>query len=112
MSFIVKVVQPSGILDRNKAFQFDQEINEIIASKADVVLIDFQNIEFMDSSGLGVLVNAIKTVKSARRKIVVCSLNNQVRMLFELAGVDRLLEIYTNREAVYNALSQAEISGV
>lgn len=112
MNFLVKAVQPSGILDKTKALQFELEVNEIIASKADVVLIDFQNIDFMDSSGLGVLVNAIKKVKSAKRKIVVCSLNNQVRMLFELAGLDRVLEIYRNREAVYNALSQAEISGV
>lgn len=112
MNFLVKVVQPSGILDKTKALQFDLEINEIIASKADVVLIDFQNIDFMDSSGLGVLVNAIKKVKSAQRQIVVCSLNNQVRMLFELAGLDRLIKIYRNREAVYNALSQTEISGV
>ncbi len=111
MNPIVKVVQPSGILDRTKAIQFDQEITASLAAEADLVLLDFQDINFMDSSGLGVLVNAIKMVKSARRQIAVCSINHQVRMLFELAGVDRLLEIYPNRDAVYNALSRAELSG-
>lgn len=111
MNPLVKVIQPSGILDRTKAIQFDREITELLAAGTDLVLLDFQDISFMDSSGLGVLVNALKAVKSARRKIAVCSINHQVRMLFELAGVDRLLEIYPNREAVYSAISRAELSG-
>lgn len=105
MSPVLKVIHPVGLLDRTKASQFNQEISNCVepssekaASGADVVLIDFKDVTFMDSSGLGAVVLAIKTVQSSGSQIYVCSLNNQVKMLFELAGLDKVIEIYENQD--------------
>jgi anti-anti-sigma factor len=104
MSPVVKVVQPSGILDGTKAGQFRQEISNLVDSGVDVVLIDFQDVTFMDSSGLGALVLALKTVRAAGGKLFICSVNEQIRMLFELTSMDRVFDIYPNREEFENAL--------
>jgi anti-anti-sigma factor len=53
MNPVVKVVQPFGILDGTKAGQFRQEIANLVESNVDIVLIDFKDVTFMDSSGLG-----------------------------------------------------------
>ena len=95
---VVKVVQPSGILDGSKAAQFRQEISDLVASNVDLVLIDFKNVSFMDSSGLGSLVLALKTVRAAGGKLFVCSVNEQIKMLFELTSMDRVFEIFPTRE--------------
>ena len=107
MSPVVKVIHPVGLLDRTKASQFNQEISNCVdtssdksdntESGADVVLIDFKDVTFMDSSGLGAVVLAIKTVQSAGSQIYVCALNNQVKMLFELAGLDKVIEIFEHQ---------------
>ncbi len=98
MSSVVKVIQPFGLLDRTKSGQFHQEINNCLEAGANLILIDFKDVTFMDSSGLGAVVLAIKTVQSAGQKIFVCGLNHQVRMLFELAGLDKVIEIFENQD--------------
>ncbi|MBE9124602.1 MULTISPECIES: STAS domain-containing protein [unclassified Coleofasciculus] len=97
MSPVVKIVQPSGILDGTKAGQFRQEISDLVKSNVDIVLIDFQDVTFMDSSGLGALVLALKTVRAAGGKLFVCSVNEQIKMLFELTSMDRVFEIFPTR---------------
>lgn len=98
MSPVVKVVQPSGILDGTKAGHFRQEISSLMESNVDIVLIDFQDVTFMDSSGLGALVLALKTVRAAGGKLFICSVNEQIKMLFELTSMDRVFEIFPSRE--------------
>ncbi|NJL88489.1 MAG: STAS domain-containing protein [Coleofasciculaceae cyanobacterium SM2_1_6] len=98
MSTLVKVVQPTGILDGTKAGQFRQEISQLVEDKAEVVLIDFRDVTFMDSSGLGALVLALKTVRASGGKMFICSVNEQIRMLFELTSMDRVFQIFTSRD--------------
>lgn len=98
MTTVVKYIQPSGILDGTKATSFRQEISEQVDAGADIVLIDFKEVTFMDSSGLGALVLALKTVRAAGSQLVVCSINEQIRILFELTSMDRVFEIFPNRE--------------
>lgn len=107
MSPVVKIVQPSGILDGTKAGQFRQEISNLVDNGANIVLIDLKEVTFMDSSGLGALVLALKTVRAAGGKLFICSINEQVKMLFELTSMDRVFEIYANRDAFNNALLSA-----
>jgi anti-sigma B factor antagonist len=98
MSPVVKYVEPSGILDGTKASEFRQEISESVEKGAAIILIDFNDVTFMDSSGLGALVLALKTVRAAGIKLYICSINDQIKMLFELTSMDRVFEIYRNRE--------------
>jgi anti-sigma B factor antagonist len=98
MNPVIKVVQPSGIVDGTKAIEFRQEISNSIDKKPDILLIDFKDVTFMDSSGLGALVLSLKTVRTAGIRLVLCSINDQIKMLFELTSMDRVFEIFPNRE--------------
>jgi anti-anti-sigma factor len=104
MNSTIKFVEPSGILDSTKANQFRQEISELIEKKVDVVVIDFKNVDFMDSSGLGALVLSLKTVRMAGAQLLICSINEQIKMLFELTNMDRVFEIFSNREELQQKL--------
>lgn len=97
MSTLVKVVEPVGLLDGTKAGKFREEISQLVENKAEVVLVDFKNVTFMDSSGLGALVLALKTVRASGGKMFICSVNDQIKMLFELTSMDRVFEIFANR---------------
>ena len=98
MSPVIKVIQPNGILDSTMAQQFRQEISEVLRSGAEIVLIDFKDVTFMDSSGLGALVLALKTVRAANGKLFICSINEQIRMLLELTSMDRVFQIFASRD--------------
>lgn len=94
---VVKVVEPTGILDGIQGNQLRREVNDIIETGADIVLIDLKNVNFMDSSGLSSLVSAQRIVRSAKGKLYLCSINDQVKMVFELTRMDRVFEIFTSR---------------
>jgi len=97
ISPVVKVIHPSGALDGAKAGELRQKIIDLVEDGADIVLINFQNVSFMDSSGLGALVLSLKTVNAAGSKLVLCSLNGHLKMLFELTSMDRVFQIYDNQ---------------
>jgi anti-sigma B factor antagonist len=62
---------------------------------------------FMDSSGLGTLVSALKLVQKAEGRLALCSLSGQALMLFEMAGMEKMFETYSNLDDFKNALSSA-----
>lgn len=101
----VKVVQPVGLFDGTKAIQFRQQISESINNNVKIIVIDFKNVTFMDSSGLGALVLSLKTVRAAGAKLFLCSINEQISTLFELTSMDRVFEIFSSREELEQKLS-------
>jgi anti-sigma B factor antagonist len=101
----IKVIQPIGVLDGNQTHQLRGELNDVVGTGARLILVDLTNVTFMDSSGLAALVTAFKTVRSAGGKLCVCSVNQQVRMLFELTSMDRVFEIFTDQDHFIQTLT-------
>ena len=104
MNCVLEVIEPKGILDGTKTVDFRNKIDQSIKNGVQIILVDFTDVTFMDSSGLGALVLALKTVRSSGVKLVICSINEQVKMLFELTSMDRAFEIFTNREEFENTI--------
>jgi anti-anti-sigma factor len=94
----VKVIQPRGLLDGVNGNQLQQEVAATIQAGVSQILINFESVSFMDSSGLGALVIALKRVREAGRRLALCSLNDQVKMLLELADMDGVFEIFGSPE--------------
>ncbi|ALF54575.1 sulfate transporter [Nostoc piscinale CENA21] len=93
------VLEPSGILDKISGHQLHNEISTLINNGTNIILIDMKEIKFIDSSGLGYLVSAMQMVSNANAKFFVCSISDQVNMLFEITKVNKLLQIFADREA-------------
>ncbi|MEH2026135.1 STAS domain-containing protein [Nostoc sp.] len=98
MSLRVKVLEMSGILDGIRGNQLRREVSDILANGADILLIDMKEVKFIDSSGLGALVSAMQMVRIANGKLFVCSISDQVRMLFELTKMDRIFKTFADQD--------------
>lgn len=94
----LEVIEPSGILDGGTANDLRQEIRNAIDKGAKTILIDFKNITFVNSSGLGALVSMLKNVRTAGGELYLCSLNDQVKMIFELTRMERVFKTFANQE--------------
>jgi anti-anti-sigma factor len=99
MTKSIKVIEPSGILDGNQADAFRQQVEAALQSGVDTLLIDLKDITFVDSSGLGILVVILKQVRAMQSDMYICSINEQVQMLFELMSMDRVFEVLPDRAA-------------
>lgn len=104
MSQQVKVLTLKKNLNAETSSEFQQDIAEIIDSGVTTVLVDCKNITFLDSSGLGSLVLAFKTLRDAGTRMVLCSINEQVRMIFELTSMNEVFEIFPSQDAFNQVL--------
>jgi anti-anti-sigma factor len=109
MNSVVQIIEPEGILDSTKTADFQHQIEQSVESGVHTILVDFSNVTFMDSSGLGTLVKALKTLNAANVQFFLCSINEQVRMLFELTSMDSYFAILDNRAEFTKQLQQQKI---
>jgi anti-anti-sigma factor len=98
MSLSVTVIELSGILDGIRGNELRREISGTVATEANILLLDMKELKFIDSSGLGALVSVMQMVRNANGKMFVCSLNDQVRMLFELTKMDRIFQVFADQD--------------
>jgi anti-sigma B factor antagonist len=94
----VQVIKLSGIINASQSQELREEITELLKTSPKIILVDCQEVAFMDSSALGALVLAFKTLRAANTKLVLCSINEQVRILFELTSMDKVFEIFPNQD--------------
>uniref|UniRef100_UPI001898C6A2 STAS domain-containing protein n=1 Tax=Odoribacter splanchnicus TaxID=28118 RepID=UPI001898C6A2 len=55
--------------------------------------IDFKNIEFIDSSGIGCIISLVKTAKSNHSEIKLCNISSEVMDVLELLHLPMILDI-------------------
>ncbi len=100
MNHTFKIIQYPDVLDNSKITQFHQEIEEVVKAGVHVILLDFKNISSITSAGLMAVVEAFRLVRSAGCQLFICSLNSQVRMLFELTGLDQIFPTFGSLDEV------------
>ena len=108
MNSSMKVIQPSGILDGVAVNGLRREITDIVEGGTNIVLVDFQDVTFMNSSGLGALVSTLRVVRSAGAELFLCSLSEQVKMIFELTKMDRVFKMFNSRNEFEEKVASVE----
>ena len=83
-------------IDETKAFQ--QAVKELLDQHCRKLVLDFKDVRFINSSGLGELLSA--HASSVRRgcRLVLCNLNNSVSSLLVITGLEKILEVKKTRE--------------
>ncbi len=100
----VVVVSASGVVDMLTAPELDRAIRAALAQQPDGVVIDFTEIEFLASAGMGVLVAIHDEVTPDVRLCVVADGPATSRPL-KLVGIADLIKLYATREEALSALS-------
>lgn len=79
-------------LDHHVASQIRKNVDgKIKTSNAVNVIFDFSNVDFMDSSGIGVIMGRYKMTKILGGKVVIIGVNKQIQRIIEMAGIDKLI---------------------
>lgn len=88
-----------GRLDVSTAKDIKEKISSLTRKNRVKLVIDMADVHFIDSSGLGSLVSSLRSVNKLGGDIKIASLQDQVRAIFELTRLDRIFEIFNEREA-------------
>ena len=84
----------TGEIDHHYAKEFIQSISaKIEAYNPRLCILDFQDVTFMDSSGIAVVINALRCMARLEGKLMLSGLNDQPLKVFRTSGIDKLVEI-------------------
>ena len=84
----------TGEIDHHCAKSYISAITaKIEAYSPQTCILDFQEVSFMDSSGIAVVINALRSVTRIQGKLVLSGLNAQPMKVFRASGIDKLVEI-------------------
>ncbi len=90
------VVSLAGEVDLNHTPAVHRVLVDTCEAKPDRLIIDLQDVSYLDSSGLGTLVEVFRRVKGYGGQLVICGLNDRVRSVFEITKLDHFFAIRSN----------------
>lgn len=91
------VLQLSGELDLATAPELEQYLEAVTSVHSGDVELDLANLEFMDSTGLDVIVRAARQLRARRRDLVLRSPSPLVRTTLEVCGVRDAVTVHNAR---------------
>jgi anti-sigma B factor antagonist len=98
-------VSVMGELDQGTVPELRGMLAEAIGEAPASVLVDLSDCNFIDSTGLSLLVEAKRRLADEDRRFGVCCPDADVRRLLELTGIDRAVGLFDTREQAVEALS-------
>jgi anti-anti-sigma factor len=92
MRVIVKIVLSHEILQTSLFPNFYKEIERLIASGGKILMLDFSKINFLKNSELMAVVAIVKLVRDSACILLISAMSEQVRILFELTGLEQIFQ--------------------
>lgn len=94
----VTILQVKGKLDAILSPCIEKKAVEYINKGSSKLLLDLQDVSYISSAGLRMLLSIKKQMKSVPGKLIVCSLSSEVLEIMKICGFDHVLEISKSQE--------------
>jgi anti-sigma B factor antagonist len=101
------IITVAGEIHATTAPEFSERLNDAIAGGKTGVILDLTGVEFIDSTGLSVLLNGLRRVTRVRGSMVLACANPTVLRLFEITKLDSTFEIVPSCDEAIARLRQA-----
>ena len=101
----IVILALEGRLDTLNFSFLEKAVNALIENNQKEIVLDCQDLDYVSSSGLRILLKALKQVESVQGRFTICNLQPQIVQIFKISGFDHLFELYPGRkEAVASYL--------
>jgi anti-anti-sigma factor len=104
MTVVIFVLQ--GDLTLNSGQDTLELIKRHIKAKTQTILLDMNQIGFVDSAGLALLIQLCKFTLGLGMRLALCSMTEQMHQLLQLTSTDSLFELFDSRESFYQSWAQ------
>jgi anti-sigma B factor antagonist len=99
----VAVVAVAGELDISTSPELRDRLVELGGGQATRLVIDLEGVEFLDSTGLGVLVGALKRMRSKEGELVLVCTNPRILKVFEITALTEVFTIVGSLDEAFPA---------
>ncbi len=90
----VRAVRIAGNLDTQTSQVAQEQLMRLIDNGATKILVDFEDLNYISSSGLRMLLVAVKRLEGTSGQLRICNANKMVREVFDTSGFSEIFSVY------------------
>ena len=102
------VVAVRGEIDLFTAPELKQKLTDAIEGGKSRIVVDLTDTSFLDSTALGVLIGAVKRLRTRDGALVIVNVDQNIAKTFEITGLDQIFPISATRAEAVKALDAEE----
>jgi anti-sigma B factor antagonist len=88
------ILAVSGEVDVATVPRLREQLHGLVAQGSNRIIVDLDGVDFLDSTGLGVLVGALKRVRSNDGELSLVCTQPRIRKVFEVTGLTKVFSLY------------------
>ena len=79
-----------GEMDINTYKKVKDKLNKIIDEESIDIELDFENLSYIDSTGIGVLIGILKKLNKKEQSLIIKNTKDNIKRLFNITGLDKI----------------------
>lgn len=83
----------NGEIDIYTSNDLKEKLYSLVETNKKDLIIDCKELNYIDSTGLGIFVGALKKAKQYEKKIIITNLKDNIKKLFTITGLDKVFQI-------------------
>lgn len=100
----VAIVHVAGEVDSSSAEQFREKLVSLISDPVRHVIVNLEDLTYINSSGLGALVAGYKRVRALDGTLKICQVRGSIGEVMKLIRLDKIIDIHDSEEAALASL--------
>ena len=99
------VIKAGDRVDGANAREFQDALEGAIDDADKIVVLDFEDLSYISSAGLRVVLLIARSLSKQDAKFGICSLSKPIREVFEISGFDKIIPIHDSQTEAVAKLS-------
>ena len=107
----IPIVNVRGEIDIYTCSELREKLTSTIQSGSSSFILNLENIQYIDSTGLGTIAHTAQTIHQNNGTIFVVCAKPQIKKIFEVSGLERKnITLFDTQDAVLSHISKSEVS--
>jgi len=101
----ITLVQLNGRLDALAGQELRDTFQDLLDNEQLKIIVDFEQVPFIDSSGVTALLSGLRTAREKDGQIVLCGAQSQAQIVFRLTGLDKIFPLHPTAQNARQSLT-------
>ena len=102
----VHFITVNGEIDAGSSIYLDDALKAAMDNGEKKIVVDLSGLDYISSAGLGVFISHIDEFKLKNIELALFGINETVKQVFDILGLEKLLTIVDNKEAAINSFNE------
>lgn len=102
----IKIVKLTGQIRISTQNEFKDVLDKLVKEDgSNTVVISMDGVIYMNSAGLGIIIDTYKKFKENKGRLILCNLMPEISKLFEVTRINKFIEIYNSESEALSKIS-------